>query len=289
MTKREYFHARKRFGQHFLHDPAIIRRIVSSVGVEVGQVIVEIGPGLGALTNPLLAVAEHLHVVELDRDLARRLDEEFGHRDNFHLHRADALGFDFGALKGGRGRLRVVGNLPYNISTPLLFHLLAQSGDIEDMHLMFQREVANRIVASPGSAHYGRLSVMTQWHCRAEKIFDIGPGAFTPPPRVTSSVVRLDTRAAPPARVSDQEVFGQLVARAFSHRRKTLRNCLRGWLTPAGIMAAGVDPGARPETLDLRDFASLSNQVGGAPGTVRGYETEQETGASGERVPTPEP
>nr|VFK46797.1 MAG: 16S rRNA (adenine1518-N6/adenine1519-N6)-dimethyltransferase [Candidatus Kentron sp. TC] len=254
------FHARKRFGQHFLHDPAIIQRIVSATAPEPSDVVVEIGPGLGALTGLLLASSKCLHVVELDRDLAQRLAVDFEGR-NLHLHVADALGFDFASLTDAYRPLRVVGNLPYNISTPLLFHLLAHSRHIRDMHLMFQREVADRIVASPGNGRYGRLSVMAQWHCRTEKLFDVGPGAFAPPPRVTSSVVRLTVRATPPASVSDPIVLERLVTRVFSHRRKTLRNCLRGWLSPTEIMAAGVDPGVRPETLDLGQLARLSNRI----------------------------
>nr|VFK43057.1 MAG: 16S rRNA (adenine1518-N6/adenine1519-N6)-dimethyltransferase [Candidatus Kentron sp. SD]VFK48644.1 MAG: 16S rRNA (adenine1518-N6/adenine1519-N6)-dimethyltransferase [Candidatus Kentron sp. SD] len=260
MANIEPFYARKRFGQHFLHDPAIIERIVSAISPKPSDVVVEIGPGLGALTGSLLRSAKRLHAVELDRDLARRLITEF-EDENLHLHRADALAFDFAALGGADGPLRLVGNLPYNISTPLLFHLLAQSRHIRDMHFMFQREVANRIVAAPGDGRYGRLSVMTQWRCRTEKLFDVGSGAFAPPPRVTSSVVRLAPRARPPAPVSDPAIFERLVAKAFSHRRKTLRNCLRGWLSTSGIMAAGIDPGARPETLDLRQFARLSNRL----------------------------
>nr|VFK59105.1 MAG: 16S rRNA (adenine1518-N6/adenine1519-N6)-dimethyltransferase [Candidatus Kentron sp. TUN]VFK61374.1 MAG: 16S rRNA (adenine1518-N6/adenine1519-N6)-dimethyltransferase [Candidatus Kentron sp. TUN]VFK67802.1 MAG: 16S rRNA (adenine1518-N6/adenine1519-N6)-dimethyltransferase [Candidatus Kentron sp. TUN] len=260
MANVQPFHARKRFGQHFLHDPAVIQRIVSAIAVKPGQTIVEIGPGLGALTAPLLALTEYLHVVELDRDLARRLAVEF-QGQNLHLHTADALTFDFSALMRPDRPLRIVGNLPYNISTPLLFHLLAQSQYIRDMHFMFQREVANRIVALPGDAHYGRLSVMTQWHCITEKLFDIGPGAFVPPPRVTSSIVRLAVRTAPPAPVLDRNILERVVVKAFTHRRKTLRNSLREWLTPAEIMAAGVDPAARPETLNLHQFANLSNRI----------------------------
>nr|VFK21106.1 MAG: 16S rRNA (adenine1518-N6/adenine1519-N6)-dimethyltransferase [Candidatus Kentron sp. LFY] len=260
MISIEPIRARKRFGQHFLHDPAVIERIISAIAPDIGEIMVEIGPGLGALTRPLLALSECLHVVELDRDIARKLAMEF-EGQGLHLYIADALTFDFATLSHADRPLRVVGNLPYNISTPLLFHLLAQSEYIRDMHLMFQREVANRIVAPPGNGCYGRLSVMTQWHCRAEKLFDVGPGAFTPSPRVTSSVVRLTVRSAPPVPISDQGILERLVAKVFSQRRKTLRNCLRGWLIPTEIMAAGVDPGARPETLDLRQFASLSNQV----------------------------
>nr|VFK21352.1 MAG: 16S rRNA (adenine1518-N6/adenine1519-N6)-dimethyltransferase [Candidatus Kentron sp. FM] len=258
------FRARKRFGQHFLQDRHVTDRIVSSIAIEPGEVIVEIGPGLGALTAPLFARTEHLHVVELDRDLAARLAERFSaqlQNGTFSLHTADALTFDFAALTSIDRPLRIVGNLPYNISTPLLFHLLSQSRYIRDMHIMLQREVANRISAPPCSADYGRLSVMVQWHCLVERLFEVGSGAFSPPPRVTSAVVRLTIRKVPPAHVPDREVLGRLVAQAFSHRRKTLRNCLRGWLTEDEILAAGVDPGARPETLDLRQFAGLANRV----------------------------
>nr|VFJ56420.1 MAG: dimethyladenosine transferase [Candidatus Kentron sp. DK]VFJ65386.1 MAG: dimethyladenosine transferase [Candidatus Kentron sp. DK] len=277
------FRARKRFGQHFLRDRNVIARIVSAIAVESGQIIVEIGPGLGALTEPLLTrietVGARLHAVELDRDLAAMLAARFQGPD-FSLHTADALRFDFAALvdlprdrndreppvcgekdieNAHAAPLRIVGNLPYNISTPLLFHLLSQSRYIRDMHVMLQRELADRMIAPPGGANYGRLSVMAQWHCVAEKLFDVGAGAFSPPPRVTSSVVRLTIRKTPPARVADPGLFGQIVGRAFSQRRKTLRNSLRGWLTEDEIRAAGVDPGARPETLDIARFAALSN------------------------------
>lgn len=260
------FHARKRFGQHFLRDRNIVERIVSAIAMGPGQDIVEIGPGLGALTASLLARAEEtrarLHAVELDRDLAARLAARF-QGQKISLHTADALAFDFTALANGAHSLRVVGNLPYNISTPLIFHLLSQSRSIRDMHVMLQREVADRITAPPGGANYGRLGVMVQWHCVAEKLFDVGSGAFSPPPRVTSSVVRLTVREAPPAHVPDPAVFKKLVAQAFSQRRKTLRNCLRGWLTQEEILATGVDPGARPETLDLQKFAALSSAFSG--------------------------
>nr|VFK25093.1 MAG: dimethyladenosine transferase [Candidatus Kentron sp. MB]VFK29852.1 MAG: dimethyladenosine transferase [Candidatus Kentron sp. MB]VFK74967.1 MAG: dimethyladenosine transferase [Candidatus Kentron sp. MB] len=251
--------ARKRFGQHFLHDPAVIRRILRAIDPRPGQTLVEIGPGLGALTGALLTLIGHLHAIELDRDLARRLTAQFP--QTLSLHIADALDFDFTALANANHSLRIVGNLPYNISTPLLFHLLTQSQHIRDMHFMFQREVANRITASPGDIHYGRLSVMTQWHCQTQKLFDIGPGAFRPPPRITSSIVRLTVRAQPPAFVPDLAILQRLVARAFSQRRKTLRNSLRKFLTPDRIRAAGIDPGARPETLNLLQFAALSAQV----------------------------
>jgi len=217
--------------------------------------------------------------VELDRDLAALLATRF-RGPGFSLHTADALRFDFAALadlpRDGNDRetsacgekdranahvapLRIVGNLPYNISTPLLFHLLSQSRHIRDMHIMLQRELADRMTAPPGGANYGRLSVMAQWRCVAEKLFDVGAGAFSPPPQVTSSVVRLTIRNTPPAPVFDPEIFEQIVARAFSQRRKTLRNSLREWLTEDEIRAACVDPGARPETLSIARFAALSN------------------------------
>jgi len=251
---------RKRFGQHFLHDPDIIARIVSAIDPKPGQIVVEIGPGLGAITGPLLAESEYLHAVELDRDLVARLAMEYQGR-NLYLHNADALHFDFSALADRDRPLRIVGNLPYNISTPLLFHLLGQSDHIRDLHVMLQREVANRITAQPGSSNYGRLSVMTQWHCLTQKLFDVGPGAFKPPPRVVSSVVRLTIRTTPPAEISDKKNLERLVAQAFSHRRKTLHNCLRGWLTPEQIASAGIDPGTRPETLGLAQFANLANRL----------------------------
>ncbi len=218
-------------------------------------------------------------MVEVDRDLAARLAARFAGEvaaGRLLVHTADALAFDFAALGFSAlagppdRRLRVVGNLPYNISTPLLFHLLSQSGSIRDMHVMVQREVADRMAAAPGGGDYGRLSVMVQWQCRVERLFHVGPGAFSPPPRVTSSVVRLTVRETPPAVLSEGAPLGPLVARAFSHRRKTLRNALGGVLTAEAMEAAGVDPGARPETLDLLAFARLANGAAHGDGAARG-------------------
>ncbi|NIV75674.1 MAG: 16S rRNA (adenine(1518)-N(6)/adenine(1519)-N(6))-dimethyltransferase RsmA [Gammaproteobacteria bacterium] len=249
---------RKRFGQHFLHDRRVIERIVNAVDPHPGERLVEIGPGRGALTQALLERAGALDVVELDRDLARGLAQRFGSAGGLRVHTADALRFDFTALARAGERLRVVGNLPYNISTPLIFHLLAQRHALEDMHFMLQREIVDRLVAPPGGRDYGRLTVMVRYACDARRLFTVGAGAFTPAPRVASAFVRLSVRREPPVRVGDERVFERLVARCFSQRRKTLRNTLRGWLAEADIRSAGVDPGARPQTLDLEAFAALA-------------------------------
>ena len=249
--------ARKRFGQHFLHDPAIVERIVRAIAPRPGEAIVEIGPGRGVLTRSLLAAAGRLDAVEIDRDLAAQLAREFPPQSGLSLHGADALGFDFPALAAQRGaRLRVVGNLPYNISTPLLFHLLEAPSALADLHVMLQREVIERMAAAPGSKDYGRLTVMLAPWTRIEKLFDVGPGAFQPPPRVWSSVARLSVRATPAFDVPAN--FAGLVASAFSQRRKTLRNALRSLLSPAQIEAAGIDPGARPEVIPPQGFAALA-------------------------------
>ncbi len=262
---------RKRFGQHFLHDSDVIRLIVTAIAPRPGDRILEIGPGLGALTGPLLERCESMDAVELDRDLAARLEStDWVRAGRLRLHRADALRFDYATLAGPDGKLRIVGNLPYNISTPLLFHLLAQTRAIQDIHVMLQKEVVDRLAAEPGSHAYGRLSVMVQYRCRVETLLHVGPGAFRPPPKVASSVVRLIPREIPAVPVNDEKAFEEVVRRAFSHRRKTLRNALKGLLEPAVIAALGVDPGARAGVLGLGDFAALSNAVtaarsGGTP------------------------
>ena len=253
--------ARRRFGQHFLHDPAVIDRILRAVSPKAGEALVEIGPGRGALTGPLLEAATTLDVIELDRDLAARLEAEFD-PSALRVHSADALSFDFGALSRERGPLRIVGNLPYNISTPLLFHLLAAGPAVRDMHLMLQKEVVERMAATPGGRDYGRLSVMVQFRARVETLFLVGPGAFRPPPKVQSAVIRLTPLEKPPVNVADPRKLEQVVALAFSMRRKTLRNALKPILSTAEIEAAGVDPGARAETLDLARFAALANRLG---------------------------
>lgn len=252
---------RKRFGQHFLHDPAVVRRLVDTIGPGLEIALVEIGPGLGVLTRPLLQSVQRLDVVELDRDLAARLESDPACRPALRVHTADALNFDFCALAEERGRaLTVVGNLPYNISTPLIFHLLDQSACIRDMLFMVQREVAERLAAAPGGGHYGRLSVMVQYRCRVERLFGVGPGAFNPPPKVESAVVRLTPQTPAPA-ARDEPALARLVRAAFSQRRKTLRNALRTLVSEEGIRAAGIDPRRRPETLSVAEFVQLTNAL----------------------------
>ncbi len=252
--------ARKRFGQHFLHDPAVIERIVAALAPCAGDCLVEIGPGRGALTRRLLqSPCRSLDAIEIDRDLAALLREALAGGARFTVHETDALRFDFAALARERGRLRVVGNLPYNISTPLLFHLLRNAPAIVDLHLMLQREVVERMAAAPGDRAYGRLTVMLAPWVSVQRLFDVGPGAFQPPPRVWSAVVRLLVRPQPVFTVSPG--FAAVVAAAFSHRRKTLRNALKGLATPAQIERCGIDPAARPETLAPHAFNAIALQA----------------------------
>ena len=251
--------ARKRFGQHFLHDAAVIRHIVDCIDPVPGQPLVEIGPGLGALTLPVLAECGRLHVVELDRDVIPRLQAACAGRGELLVHQGDALAFDFAALARELGApLRLIGNLPYNISTPLLFHFLAVAGAVRDMHFMLQKEVVDRMAAAPGGKDYGRLTVMLAARVRVEKLFDVGPGAFRPPPQVDSSIVRLIPHATPPFPVPDPARFAEVVLRAFSQRRKTLRNSLQGVVMPEAFQAAGIDPQRRAETLAPSEFAALA-------------------------------
>ena len=249
---------RKRFGQHFLHDPLVIRRIIAAFAPRPADNVVEIGPGQGVLTAPLLDELNELHIIELDRDLAALLRDKFRHKSGLHIHQGDALEFDFGCLPAS---LRIVGKLPYNISTPLLFRLLGLKQQVRDMLFMLQKEVVERLAAGPGSTAYGRLSVMVQYACTVEPLFEVGPGAFKPPPRVDSSVVRLVPHAVPPVHVADADTFAHLVAQVFTQRRKTLRNNLKGVLDEAEIRAAGIDPGVRAETLGLTEFASLAEAL----------------------------
>ncbi len=249
---------RKRFGQHFLHDRGTVDRIVAAIAPARGETLVEIGPGEGVLTEPLLAAVGHLHAIEVDRDLAEALRGRADWSERLCVHEADALRFDFTALEPVGGRVRVVGNLPYNISTPLLFHLLEQRAAIADMHFMLQREVVDRMAAEPGSGVYGRLSVMIQAYCGVTRLFRVAPGAFRPPPAVESAVVRLVPHAQPAVDAAHAERFGEIVRRAFSMRRKTLRNGLRGYVDVGTITGAGIDPGTRPEQLRVEDFARLA-------------------------------
>ena len=250
---------RKRFGQNFLHDQGVIRRILQAIDPRPGQHLVEIGPGQGAITGGLLQAAGQLDAVELDRDLIPLLQRRFATTGELRLHSGDALRFDFCSLRNGDERLRIVGNLPYNISTPLLFHLLDQADCIEDMHFLLQREVVERMAAGPGSKTYGRLSVMLQARCRVESLFAIGAGAFRPAPKVESAFVRLQPKRRDAPRIDRPEWFGELVTHAFSQRRKTLRNSLRELVTAEQLEAAGVDPKLRAERLSVADFVHLAN------------------------------
>jgi len=253
--------ARKRFGQHFLRERGIIVRIVDAIAPAPGQRLVEIGPGLGALTCPLLQAVGELDAVELDRDLIPALRQRCQGLGNLRLHQGDALKFDFAQLCQDQRRLRVAGNLPYNISAPLLFHLLAQAAWIHDMHFMLQQEVVARMAARPREAAYGRLSVMLQYYCRVEPLFVIGPAAFSPPPKVQSAFVRLVPYRPLPVPAANPERFAALVKQAFAQRRKTLRNALRDLAGAEDMAAAGVNPGVRPETLGVAEFVALSNRL----------------------------
>lgn len=269
---------RRRFGQNFLHDPAVLARIVAAIDPRPEDTLIEIGPGRGALTLPLLDRVHHLEVVELDRDLIPGL-ERLAPPDRLTIHAADALAFDFAARTPGPHRLRVVGNLPYNISTPLLFHLLDQAWAIRDMHFLLQKEVVERLAAQAGSKRYGRLTVMLGARARARQLFTVGPGAFRPAPKVESAVVRIEPLDEP--RVPDEltGVFRQIVNQAFSNRRKTLRRALAGLLSPDGLAASGIDGGLRPEQLDVPAFIRLAQTVYGA------RETGPVSPATGARKP----
>ncbi len=250
---------RKRFGQNFLHDHHIIYNIISSIQAESNQHWVEIGPGQGALTEPLLNKGVCLDVVELDRDLVVLLKTKFKQFSDLQIHSADALRFDFSSLVKGDEKLRVVGNLPYNISTPLMFHLLDYAYCIEDMYFMLQKEVVERICAVPGSKKYGRLSVMMQYFCLSEMLFEVPPESFDPIPQVSSAIIRLVPYRQPPVVINDIAKFNRVVTEAFSQRRKTLRNSLKKLINEEAILALDIDPTLRAECITLADFAALSN------------------------------
>ncbi len=245
---------RKRFGQHFLVDPTIVERIIGAIDPRRGDHVVEIGPGLGALTVPLLARLDHLHVVEIDRDLSARLRE-------LHSYQADALEFDFAALPAP---LRIAGNLPYNISTPLLFHAAASASRCRDFHFMLQQEVVDRMVARPSESEYGRLSVILQYRFRLERLFDVPPGCFRPQPKVHSAVVRLLPRPMEQLGAASEGSFSRVVTQAFSMRRKTLRNTLSGLISAGELAELGIDPGRRAQELPVAAFVTIANRLAGA-------------------------
>lgn len=250
--------ARKRFGQNFLHDRHWIERIAKAVNATEGDDIVEIGPGQAALTRELIAGAGKVRAVEIDRDLAAWLKETFP--ESLSLIEADALTLDWTHV-AKNDNLRVVGNLPYNISSPLLFKLLEAADHVKDQHFMLQKEVVDRMVAQHGSKTYGRLSVMLQWRYRMQKLFDVPPGAFNPPPKVMSSVVRMIPKAKEEVPSVDFELFSSVVANAFSQRRKTIRNALSALLSAEEIAACDVDPSARAEALPLDAFVRLAQKA----------------------------
>ena len=249
---------RKRFGQHFLHDRNLVDRMVRTLDLKQDDTVVEIGPGRGALTYPLLEDLPHLHVVELDRDLITLLRQE-NTPDRLSIHESDALKFDFRTLKPADKPLRVVGNLPYNISTPLIFHLLSQADAISDMTFMLQKEVVDRLTASPGTRDWGRLSIMVQYYCQADYLFFVPPGAFSPPPKVDSAVVRLLPYPTLPHPVDDEDHLRRLVAQAFTQRRKAIRNSLKSLVSLEQFEAAGIDAGLRPDQLSVADYVALAN------------------------------
>ena len=249
--------ARKRFGQNFLVDRGIINAIVSAIDPQRGDTVVEIGPGLGAITEPLLARLDHLHVVEIDRDLIARLKKQHPPA-RVTIHEGDALNFDFAGIGTD---LRLVGNLPYNISTPLLFHLAEYVGIVRDMHFMLQKEVVERMVAVPGESDFSRLSVMLQYRFHLEWLIDVPPESFDPPPKVQSAVVRLIPKDVSELNAKSQEKLSQVVQTAFSQRRKMLRNTLKGNLSDAGFAELGIDPTRRPEDIAVADYVRIANYL----------------------------
>jgi 16S rRNA (adenine1518-N6/adenine1519-N6)-dimethyltransferase len=257
MSQSGQHKARKRFGQNFLHDQQVINRIVSCIAPKPDDLLVEIGPGQAAITQPLLASKAELHLIELDRDLVARLETQFEDDTNVHIHACDALKANMPEITGNRP-FRLIGNLPYNISTPLIFHVLQWHKLVVDMHFMLQKEVVERMAAAPGSRTYGRLSVMTQFRCKVTPLFDVQPESFSPVPKVWSSIVRLQPLSEPPADAGSFRNLERVVAAAFSMRRKTLRNSLRKLLSADQILAAGADPGQRAEELSLSQFAALA-------------------------------
>ncbi|GGA67835.1 ribosomal RNA small subunit methyltransferase A [Neiella marina] len=252
--------ARKRFGQNFLTDTHVIDGIVRAISPQSEDILVEIGPGLGALTEPVAEVADHLHVVELDRDLAKRLRHHPFISNKLTVHEGDALKFDFRQLCSEGKKLKVFGNLPYNVSTPLIFHLLSFQDSIENMHFMLQKEVVVRMAAGPGSKAYGRLSVMTQYYCKAVPVLEVPPSAFKPAPKVDSAVIRL-IPTAPQWPAEDVSVLERVVGEAFNQRRKTLRNSLKRQVTAATLESLGIDPSVRPEQVSIEQFVAISNYV----------------------------
>lgn len=253
--------AKKRFGQNFLHNDHVINQIVDVINPINGDNLVEIGPGLGALTEPVSERVEHLSVVELDRDLAHRLRHHPFLAPKLTIHEQDALKFDFSSLVKPDKPLRVFGNLPYNISTPLIFHLLTFKDSIQDMHFMLQKEVVERMAAGPDSKTYGRLSIMTQYQCEVIPVMEIGPEAFQPPPKVDSAIVRLIPHKHVKNKAASIEALNKVCTAAFNQRRKTIRNSFKKLLDVDQLASLNIDPSLRPENLSIDQFIALANLV----------------------------
>ncbi len=252
--------AKKRFGQNFLHDDAVISRIVDAIDPSTGENLVEIGPGLGALTEPVIERAGDISVVELDRDLAHRLRHHPFIAKHLTIYETDALNFDFSTLAKEQP-LRIFGNLPYNISTPLIFHLLSFKDTVTDMHFMLQKEVVNRMAAGPNSKAYGRLSIMCQYYCQVMPVMEIGPEAFQPPPKVDSAIVRLIPHKEIRYPAKDVKWLSRVTREAFNQRRKTIRNSFKKLISAEQLESIGINPGLRPENLSLKDYIDVANYL----------------------------
>ncbi|MBM96631.1 MAG: 16S rRNA (adenine(1518)-N(6)/adenine(1519)-N(6))-dimethyltransferase [Oceanospirillaceae bacterium] len=259
MPKAHGHKARKRFGQNFLHDGYTIDRIVKAIHPRDDQCLVEIGPGMGAITEPILEACGRLNVVELDRDLIPILRTRFFNYPGLTIHEGDALKFDFSQLAEDGQRLRIIGNLPYNISTPLIFHLLSYHALVQDMHFMLQKEVVERLAAVPGTSDYGRLSIMAQYYCKVEPLFIVGPESFDPPPKVDSAIVRLSPYIELPHPAKSVETLQRVVREAFNMRRKTLRNTLKNLMDASQLEAIGIDTSLRPEKLTLQEYVRIAD------------------------------
>lgn len=253
--------ARKRFGQNFLHDKYVIDKIVQAINPKATEALVEIGPGMGAITEPILEACGKLHVVEIDRDLISILRTKFFNFPDFHIHEGDALKFDFNTILEPGQQLRIVGNLPYNISTPLIFHFLAHHTIVQDMHFMLQKEVVERLASGPNSSAYGRLGIMAQYYCKVEPLFVVKPGSFSPAPRVDSAIVRLSPYDELPYPAKDVKMFERVVREAFNMRRKTIRNTLKNLATAEQLETFGIDVSLRPENLSLADYVKIANAL----------------------------
>jgi len=257
--------AKKRFGQNFLHDEYVIGQIVAAINPQNGENLIEIGPGLAALTEPVASFVDKMTVVELDRDLAERLAHHPVLSKKLEINQADAMRFDFRQLIKPNGKMRIFGNLPYNISTPLMFHLFEFHDEIQDMHFMLQKEVVQRLAANHGNKSYGRLTVMTQYFCNVTPVLEVGPEAFKPAPKVDSAVVRLEPHAVLPHPAKNFKVLNHVVTSAFNQRRKTIRNSLKKVISVADIEALGINVSLRPENLTLENYVTIANFVADNP------------------------